>query len=245
MHPSRASRRRRWPGATRPGSGAARETSPDHARVQAICDYAGSPEAPRERTGEEDVGELRARVGGPGGPAPLPVQVRDVDVPAAVCIRGGGHDARRGRRLQPVEQQVRQQERGEVVDRHRELEPIGRDRTSSGDEPGVVDENVDPLVALEERRGDAAYLGERREVCHEWLGTDLPGDRSGAPLVAADGNDRGAAFRELDRGRAPDPRARAGDHDGDVSRRTRPRRSRRMRPAGRSVQRTRRRAPER
>ena len=103
-----------------------RQPRADHARVEAVRDHAGRLEAPRQLAGEEHVRELRVRVGAPRRPGALQLEVVEVDQPARVRRRAGGHDPRRRRLLQALAQQVGEQERGEVVDLEGQLVPVGR-----------------------------------------------------------------------------------------------------------------------
>ena len=104
-----------------------------------------------------------------------------------------------------------------MVDLKGQLVPVAAQLAAPEDRTGVVDENVDARMALEQAVGERPHVVERREVgaleAAGRVGADPPRDTPQAPLVAADGNDCGPAARELDRGRLADPGARAGDHD--------------------------------
>ena len=79
-------------------------------------------------------------------------------------FRGDSDDPRRRRGPQPIEQQIGQQERGEMIDRKGQLEPVGRNPRSGREQPGVVDEDTDPVMGREDFVREAAHLGECREI---------------------------------------------------------------------------------
>src|SRR3972149_2517530 len=63
--------------------------------------------------------------------------------------------------LDAVEKEAGEEEVAEVVDAERGLEALLRLRPLAEDEPGVIDEDVEPVVALEEGGGEGADRGER------------------------------------------------------------------------------------
>ena len=81
------------------------------------------------------------------------------------------------------------------------------------DEPGVVHEHVDALVALEQQVGEPPYLVRAMRSRPHGLRADLPRDRGRASGSRPTGTTSPRAG-ELDSRPPPDPRARAGDHDG-------------------------------
>jgi len=126
-------------------------------------------------------------------------------------------DARRGVLGQPVQEQVGQQERREVVQREGVLEPV------SGDVPGVpvaadvVHQHVELGEPVKDLVGKSAHLSLSREVRDEDVdlcgahGTDLSGSSLGAGAVpAGDRRARAQGGESLGR-RQADPRGAAGD----------------------------------
>ena len=85
--------------------------------------------------------------------------------------------AGRGALLQPVEQQVREQERREVVEGEGALEPVGGEVPGVPVPPDVVDQHVDPRQALEHLVGQPAHLGLRRQVRDEHVHLPPPAAR--------------------------------------------------------------------
>jgi hypothetical protein len=94
-------------------------------------------ETARELLREEDVLELRVPVGRARAVAPLALQVVDVEPREplggkARCLNDSGVALD-----QPIEEQVRQQEPGEVVHLERQLEPVAGERALSKIPPAL------------------------------------------------------------------------------------------------------------
>ena len=114
--------------------------------------------APRQGARKQDVAQLRAAVSAAAGSSrPQSIHLHEIEPRAAMRLRGDGDDARRvdaplrqclRRRAEPIEQQVGQQERREVVHRDGRLVPVLRELISRRDDPGVVDEHVEPVRNL-------------------------------------------------------------------------------------------------
>jgi hypothetical protein len=115
---------------------------------------------------------------------------------------------------QPLEQELGEQERGEVVEREGALEAVGRDLARREHRAGVVGEHVDALVALEQLGRQPADLVQALEVGDVLVRRAGRGRGGLAHVrrVAADDRDLRAAPRQLDRCGAPDPARRAGQH---------------------------------
>ncbi len=77
--------------------------------------------------------------------------------------------------LQPVEEQVGEQERREMVEGEGVLESVGGDAPGLPVAADVVDEHVDPGEALEHFAGQSSYLRLCGEVRDEHV--DLPASR--------------------------------------------------------------------
>jgi hypothetical protein len=67
-----------------------------------------------------------------------------------------------------------QQKAGEIIDREKQLVPVGADlprsAPSPGAEAGIVDEDMEPVRFLPHRVGEAAHFGKCGEVGGEELG---------------------------------------------------------------------------
>ena len=121
--------------------------------------------------------------------------------------------------LQPVEQQIGQQERGQVVDRKGHLVPVRRPLEFRRKQAGVVDQEIDPVVRGQDLVGQAAHFGQRGEIGER--GLDLRparplGRRTGAPprcgqrsrpVMTTPHPGAGEAQCRIE----PDPGARPGD----------------------------------
>src|SRR6516164_8851340 len=79
-------------------------------------------------------------------------------------LRRDGYDARWRRGPETVEQQVGQQKWREVIDRKSEFEPVPRKPVFRRKQPGVVDQQVEPLAAGQDVVRQPAHLGEARKV---------------------------------------------------------------------------------
>ena len=77
------------------------------------------------------------------------------------------HDARAWARVHPVEQEIRQQERRQVIDAQVPLESLMREASRERRRTGVVDENIERVVIGRELGRETANLTQRREVCDE------------------------------------------------------------------------------
>src|SRR5690606_21515057 len=76
--------------------------------------------------------------------------------------RGADHPGRG--ELEPVEEEVGEQEGGEVVDLHDQLMAVRGDAALAGHDPGVVDQDMDVVIPPEELIGEVTDLVERGEV---------------------------------------------------------------------------------
>jgi hypothetical protein len=128
-----------------------------------------------------------------------------------VRVGGDGDHAGRGARPQPVEEQVGEQERREVVEGEGVLESVGGDMPGVPVPAGVVDQHVDPGEAAEYLVGQAPHLGLGGQVGHERVDlttggrAELAGRCLRAPPVAARDRDVRADRGEAESGRPADP----------------------------------------
>ena len=80
--------------------------------------------APRQLEGEQEVHQLRQAVGAEAGVAALELQVVEVDLGRTMRVRRDVDDARA--RRQAIEQEVRQEEVAQVIEREGALEALRR-----------------------------------------------------------------------------------------------------------------------
>ena len=74
---------------------------------------------------------------------------------------GGDRDDPRGCRGQkPIEQQIRQQKGGEVIDRKGQFETVCRQPVFRRKEAGIVYEHINPVMSGQDLIGQPAHLGE-------------------------------------------------------------------------------------
>ena len=143
--------------------------------MQAGGDHAAAVEPACQGAGEQDVAQLGAPVGLERGPVLLADHRGGVEAGAAMRLRRDGDDARGGRGAQPVEQQIGQQERRQMVDRDGQLVAVLGQLRAGRDQPGIVDQHVEPLVPCQHRFGQLPHLGEAGEIGQRRL--DRPGRR--------------------------------------------------------------------
>ena len=135
-------------------------------------------------------------------------------------VRAGRDDARGRRLAQPVEQELREQERRELVDGEGGLEAVDRERPAAAEESGVVNEHVDLGVPLAQLAGEPSHFGQVGEVraqrlcriCRVDRSEALP-DRLEPSPVAADRHHGRAHRGELDCRCGADPGAGSGHDD--------------------------------
>ncbi len=203
------------------------EVGPGDARVQYVRRHAGAFEATRELVGEHDVRQLRLVV------RPLPrvvaraLQVVEVD-PSHRLGAGRHRDHPRGRTgLQSFQEQVGQQEGGQVVDGEGVFQAVHGDVPVGPEPADVVDQHVEAGVCLEHLRGEPAHLRLGGHVGDEHVHRVIARCRAdvgcgglGAGGVAPDDADSGAHSREPDGGGLADPAGAAGDQHGPAGHRT-------------------------
>jgi len=136
-------------------------------------------------------------------------------------LRRDRDNPRPGRPRKPVEQQIGQQEGREMVDREGQLVTIGRNRVARRDQPGIIDQHVEPLVPRPYLGGEGAHRVEAGKIgdrgfelgARHALG-DKAARRLGALGIAPDHDDPHPRAREAKRRMASNSGARPGD-DGD------------------------------
>ena len=197
-----------------------------HAGMQRVGGDGAGRQPPGQLVGEQDVGELGLVVGPCAGVGPFALEVVEVDPPHGLRVGGDRDHAGRCALLQPVEQQVGEQERREVVEGEGVLEPVGRDVPGVPVAADVVDQHVDPGQALRAPRRPAAApppgtTGPRR--------TRPPARRRprgsrgrglGALAVPAGDRDVRAHRGQAQGGRPADAAGGAGDQHGPAGHRS-------------------------
>src|SRR6266511_3911311 len=197
------------------------EAAGDHARMETVGGHPGSACASRQLDGEQDVGELGLAVAAEATATvgALGVEVVERDPRWLVGVRRGGDHPRRGAMPQPFEQQRGQQERGEVVDCPGQLDAVLGDLARAVDGAGVVDQDVQPRVAVEDLAGQAAHRRLRGEVGHQHVDATAAGRLdprhrpAGLGVVTGDDRQLGAACRQRLRAGQPDAVGRTGEQD--------------------------------
>ena len=92
------------------------------------------------------------------------MEVVEVDRAERLRARGDGDDPGSLLRTHPVDEEAREQERREVVERERQLEAVRGDVAVRPEPAHVVDQHVDSGVALLQFGGQSAHLRLRRQV---------------------------------------------------------------------------------
>lgn len=166
--------------------------------------------------GEQDVRQLGRPVCAPEAIAFSHVQVVHDD---SRIPRGPGHarcrDHPSPRAGQLVFEKNGQQERGQVVHLERQLMPVSGENTlGASDQPGVVDQDVDPRVPDLQRGRQAANLIEMSEVGDVIVRADISGDRPRLSGRSAHHHDGVSPARQGPRGGGADPVA-GPSHDHD------------------------------
>ena len=123
--------------------------------------------------------------------------------------------------LKPVEQQRGQQEWREVVEGPCHLDAVDAQLAAREHGAGIVDEHVDPLVAIGDLVGQPANFRQRRQIGEENIGRlaawrnagDLRTCRAGFVTIARDDRQRRATGGQRLRGSQADAIRGSGDDD--------------------------------
>ena len=187
--------------------------------MQAIDRDVLSRELLGEIDGEQDLRQLALAIGAHAAIAASEHHVGKVD--CLLARRRNVDDARGFAVLQHGQQQTRQQESREIIDREAQFEAVGAEfspRAARAD-PGVVDERVETVAIAPHRVGEGANLGERGEIRDEearlaaLLRDSLNHSLAAGPIATVDDDApalRGQALGDI----APDAVGRAGDENG-------------------------------
>ena len=163
----------------------------------------------------EDLCELGVAVRTRGRIGLLGVEIVDLEVSEEPVGDARGVDDRCPRFGQAVEQEVGEQERGEVVDLEGEFVAVDRGlAVGTEDASGIVREHVDAGVGGEQVCGEGANLLEVGEVGDAVRHSEFAGDARGAFGGPADHHDGVPSVDEAPRSRRADTVARARQHNG-------------------------------
>jgi len=180
----------------------------------------GPFEASCELLREQNLRELRLTVRAEAAVSPIALEVVEMDRAARVGARGDVDDARRRGLLEEVEQQVRQQKSGKIVDLERSLEAVRRDLAMRRVDAGVIDEDIEPRILPLEFLREGPDRGLTREIddfeedprvsrlAQDLLSSSLP--PRGIPARHHNG---AAQSGETHRGRLADSGVRAGHEE--------------------------------
>ncbi len=191
--------------------------------MQAIGGHRRPGQAPGQFGREEDVGQLRQSVDLHGPVALLGLEVVEVEAPArrGVGRRRDVHDPPLPARLDPIEQQLGEEEGTQVVHGEGGLEAVDRQSPLGQDDAGVVDQNVDVGAPFEDGGRSAADRGQRSQVEHHQVdpvaaaaGLDVGHGRLAAALVARRDHRVRSGPGQGDRRLRPDAGVPPRDDDG-------------------------------
>jgi hypothetical protein len=149
------------------------------------------------------------------------LQVAEVDLVRR--RRRDDQDACRRAGDQPVVEQVRQQERRELVRGKHQFEAVGRDRSVPRIDAGAVDDDVEPREGIDHLGGKSTDVGRPRQVgledsARRSAGGGIDRRLHRAPASGVSGHDprRHAGDGQRLPECASDPRGGAGDEGGSV-----------------------------
>jgi hypothetical protein len=174
-----------------------------HTGMHAVDGHARSVEPAGQLVGEQHVGELGLVVGRLASVPTLALEIFELDASCRMRSRGDVHDPRRGALLEEVEQQRRQQEVREVVQREGHLQPVDRHASIPEEGSRTVHKDVEPVVLGQNVVRQFPDRGLRGEVCTEELDLLVPG-------VLADPLHRGLTLLGIATDE-PDARAQRGE----------------------------------
>ena len=127
-------------------------------------DRTGSAQPAIELQREEQVGELRLAVGAPAVVAAFALEVVELHAPDAVRSAAERHHPRGVAPLHRVNEQAGQREVTQVVGPELKLEAVGGGGARRRHHPGVVDQEVQPLVLSPESLRKRSHRVQASEV---------------------------------------------------------------------------------
>jgi len=86
-------------------------------------------------------------------------QIVEVDAPQRLCIGGHDDDPRRGTVFESIQEQVREQERRQVVDREGVFQAVCGYPPVGPESAHIVHQDIQSRVRVERGRGQSADLG--------------------------------------------------------------------------------------
>jgi hypothetical protein len=126
-------------------------------------------EPPAELGGEEEVGQFGRPVVEPRIADGRPGDVVERNATGSVHQRAHGDHARAAGPQETVEQEAGQGEVPQVIGGHLELEPIGGLAVRSAHDPGVVEEQVEPVMPISELLGRPLHRDQVGEIDRQQL----------------------------------------------------------------------------
>ena len=148
------------------------------------------------------------------------MEVVEVDAPLRVSVGGDRDHARGGALLEPLDEQVGEQERGQMVQGEGVLKTVYSDSSGVPVAPDVVDQDIDTRQSVLDLVGQAPYLGLSGQVRYERHnlatvgGTDLACGGVRASEVAAGDGDAGTHGSQPVGGCLADAAGGTGHEDG-------------------------------
>ncbi len=133
------------------------------------CDHAGTGvlQTMAEFTDEQEVCKLALEVGPPRGVRLLVVQIVEVDLAGPVALAADRHDAGPFRGHQRWQQTAGQCEIAEVVDAELHLEALRGVAQRYGHQAGIVDQDVQAVVIVQELVGRSFHRVEVAQIHFE------------------------------------------------------------------------------
>jgi hypothetical protein len=153
------------------------------------------------------------------------LEVVKVDAPLRVSVGGDRDHARRGALLEPLDEQLGEQERGQMVQGEGVLETVYRDPSGVPVAADVVDQDIHPGQSVLDLLSQAPYLGLSGQVRDEGHhlatvgGTDLACGGVRASEVAAGDGDAGTHDGQPVGGCLADAAGGTGHEDGAAGQR--------------------------
>src|SRR6266540_1538634 len=196
-----------------------------HAGMQRVGGDEAALQPAGQLVGEQDVGELGLAVGPCAGPGTFALEVVEVDSPLGVRVGGDRDHAGWGALVQPVEEEIGEQERRQMVEGEGALEPVSGDVPGVPVPPDVVDQHIDPGEALEYLVSQPPHLRLAGQVRDEHVHlpaagcADLASRALGAPAVPASDRQVRTHRGQAQGGRPADAAAATGDQHGPAGHR--------------------------
>src|SRR5271169_1948242 len=131
--------------------------------MQAVHGHAGPTELSCKLPRKKDVAEFRAAIRAPAGVQMLTLKVTKVDFRQAMQFRSDIDNSSRSRLLDPIEQELGQQEIGHVIEGEGTLESIFGHFAATKDSSRVVDQDIN-LRQCRQRLTQSPNLIKPRQI---------------------------------------------------------------------------------